>query len=71
DRPSYTALSYVWGKETGAKRAIVVNGAEFQVGVNLDNAICINQKDVEEKSDQVPRMRSIYSGASNVMIWLG
>jgi hypothetical protein len=32
---------------------------------------CINQKDDEEKSDQVPIMGQIYSRASNVCIWLG
>jgi hypothetical protein len=35
------------------------------------DAICINQKDVAERSAQVPRMRDIYSQAFNVLIWLG
>jgi hypothetical protein len=33
--------------------------------------ICINQRDAEEKSLQVMRMRQIYSSASTVVAWLG
>ncbi|KAK3360953.1 heterokaryon incompatibility protein-domain-containing protein [Lasiosphaeria ovina] len=33
--------------------------------------ICINQKDVSEKQDQVSRMAAIYSMAASVSIWLG
>jgi hypothetical protein len=35
------------------------------------DAICINQKDKEEKSYQVPLMGSIYSLARRVVVWLG
>ena len=35
------------------------------------DAICINQEDEEEKSDQIRLMRDIYSAAENVYIWLG
>jgi hypothetical protein len=35
------------------------------------DAICINQDDVDEKSEQVPRMRQLYSSASQVWVWLG
>ncbi|RMJ17052.1 hypothetical protein CDV36_003244 [Fusarium kuroshium] len=35
------------------------------------DAICINQKDDDEKSEQVARMTSIYSSASNVLVYLG
>lgn len=35
------------------------------------DAICINQKDEEEKSLQVAKMRDIYRKATNVPIWLG
>lgn len=35
------------------------------------DAICINQSDVEERSQQVRMMRDIYSQASHVLIWLG
>lgn len=35
------------------------------------DAICINQQDVVEKGFQVPLMREIYSGAEQVLSWLG
>ncbi|KAL8740940.1 MAG: hypothetical protein Q9184_008441, partial [Pyrenodesmia sp. 2 TL-2023] len=35
------------------------------------DAVCINQKDTEEKNQQVALMRRIYSAASAVLIWLG
>ncbi|KAE9373669.1 HET-domain-containing protein [Stipitochalara longipes BDJ] len=35
------------------------------------DAICINQRDVEERNQQVPRMDRIYGGAQSVCIWLG
>ncbi|KAF8856592.1 HET-domain-containing protein [Acephala macrosclerotiorum] len=35
------------------------------------DAICINQKDTQERNEQVPRMDSIYGMADSVCIWLG
>jgi hypothetical protein len=35
------------------------------------DALCINQDDDEEKSQQVAMMREIYSSATRVLIWLG
>lgn len=35
------------------------------------DAICINQQDIEERNQQVPRMRHIYFRASTVVVWLG
>jgi len=35
------------------------------------DAICINQKDMDEKAEQVPRMAEIYSSAFTVLVWLG
>jgi len=35
------------------------------------DAICINQDDVQERSEQVARMRDIYTFAWQVVIWLG
>ena len=35
------------------------------------DAICINQKNVDEKSQQIPKMTKIYSSAYTVLIWLG
>ncbi|KAH9208830.1 heterokaryon incompatibility protein-domain-containing protein [Leptodontidium sp. 2 PMI_412] len=35
------------------------------------DAICINQNDIEERDDQVRRMKDIYESAEWVTIWLG
>ncbi|KAH6976552.1 heterokaryon incompatibility protein-domain-containing protein [Ilyonectria sp. MPI-CAGE-AT-0026] len=35
------------------------------------DALCINQRDVHEKSQQVGRMKDIYSNAPSLLIWLG
>lgn len=35
------------------------------------DALCINQEDVVEKNQQVPKMGAIYGGAQKVIVWLG
>ncbi|KAK3308365.1 heterokaryon incompatibility protein-domain-containing protein [Chaetomium strumarium] len=35
------------------------------------DAVCINQSDLDERSQQVAMMRDIYAGAGEVIIWLG
>ncbi|KAK6603058.1 heterokaryon incompatibility protein [Botrytis cinerea] len=35
------------------------------------DAICINQEDLDERSQQVPLMSTIYKNASRVIVWLG
>jgi hypothetical protein len=35
------------------------------------DAVCINQSDDVEKSDQVAQMRDVYEFASTVLVWLG
>lgn len=35
------------------------------------DALCLNQKDLEEKSRQIPRMENIYNSAERVYGWLG
>lgn len=35
------------------------------------DAVCLNQKDEEEKVQQIPKMGDIYSAAKKVHIWLG
>ena len=35
------------------------------------DALCVNQNDIQERSDQVGRMGSVYNGAKEVMAWLG
>lgn len=87
DRPSYEALSYVWGDLDdlmlmliGNKRfAITYNLLEALEALRLHDrprilwvdAVCINQADDWEKSMQVLMMRQIYSSAAHVVIWAG
>lgn len=84
--PIYTALSYTWGNPDITK-TILVNGVKVQATVSLEaglrqlhaagyiriwaDALCINQADREERSQQVNIMRIIYSRASDVVVWLG
>ncbi|RYO95065.1 hypothetical protein DL762_000258 [Monosporascus cannonballus] len=85
-RPSYLALSYVWGPPDQEKKLVYVNGCPFAVGRNLESAllhlqdkillpiwidaICINQVDDSEKSAQVAQMGTVYSSAQETIIWL-
>jgi hypothetical protein len=87
DKPTFTALSYVWGDS--AQREIIWCGME---ALNVTrsawealrrlrdhhgplciwiDAICINQADEAEKARQIPLMREIYSSALHVYVWLG
>jgi len=87
DEPSYTALSYTWGKDKPST-AVVINGQLVLVRKNLAaalrhlqrtdrslniwiDAICINQNDDEEKSHQVHMMAKIYESSVEVLVWLG
>lgn len=36
-----------------------------------DDAVCIDQNNIEEKNQQVQQMGRIYSGAQSVLVWLG
>ncbi|KAK5653044.1 hypothetical protein OQA88_9330 [Cercophora sp. LCS_1] len=83
----FHALSYVWGQGPQTSRIVVDgrpclvtdNLLEALLYIRLKwdavtiwvDAICINQNDTEEKTEQVRMMRDIYSEASQVMIWLG
>jgi hypothetical protein len=40
-------------------------------GLMWIDAICINQADVGERNHQVDQMRNVYSGADQVIVWLG
>lgn len=85
--PAFTALSYVWGDPSATKpitvdgepfdvtlnleeglRAIRERGMSRVLWID---AICINQKDVNEKNVQVPQMGRLYSNAPEVLAWLG
>jgi hypothetical protein len=51
-------------------RAVAFRGLAGGRWIWID-AICINQKDEQEKYHQIPLMREIYSGAEEVLAWLG
>ena len=86
DKPLYTAVSYTWGDATRLE-TILVNGQALEITVNLHevlrqlqtdkpvrlwaDAICINQVDSLEKTEQVKQMKEIYEAAISVFAWLG
>lgn len=86
DQPAFEALSYTWGYKTDT-REININGYAAHITKNLEaalrrlrgpkprvlwvDALCINQKDNDEKNHQVPLMSQIYTNCQQVIIWLG
>lgn len=83
----YFALSYVWGTDSADDFVFIddrqfpirpnlqaalhqLRLSEFTGRLWID-ALCINQSDVYERNWQVSYMRSIYSNADAVLIWLG
>lgn len=82
----FSALSYRWGKQqasspislNGHKISIRQNLYDFLIHARRNewtrnfwiDGLCINQDDLEEKSQQVARMGEIYSRATHVLIWL-
>lgn len=87
ERPPYVALSYCWGNDPPQKYikvndsvlAVRHNLHDFlQTLRSTDSpkylwidALCINQNDSREKSEQVRLMGEIYSKAETVAVWLG
>lgn len=87
DRPDYEALSYAWGKTMSPRRALLNGcplhiTESLDLGLRrlrfVDrsrilwvDALCINQGDIQERSQQVQHMAMIYSSAREVLIWLG
>jgi hypothetical protein len=85
--PEYEALSYNWGCSThseeieinGQRFPVTQNlrlalqhlRRKNEARILWVDAICINQMDFDEKSEQVGKMDKIYRQASNVCIWLG
>jgi hypothetical protein len=83
----YEALSYTWGDPSiitpinlcGWTFQVTVNLKSALQCLRLENddrllwvdAICINQKDVLERNNQVGRMDEIYKQAVEVVAWLG
>ena len=85
--PDYEALSYTWGDEKvttpieingvsfsvtlnlfGALNRLRKNGRDRVLWID---SICINQRDLVERSTQVRRMPFIYQRASRVVVWVG
>jgi len=84
---SFSALSYVWGDPTQLRpafcdgRTIGITKNLFGFLQRLRrpdaarliwiDAICVNQRDLDERSAQVGIMGDIYAKANQVLIWLG
>jgi hypothetical protein len=83
----FEAVSYVWGAPVFPQRifcngsAIEITQNLYDALICLRDAdmarrlwvdaVCINQKDNDEKSKQIPLMKYIYHHATQVVIWLG
>lgn len=86
-RVEYDAISYAWGKSAATNRLFTDEGAimirdnffaalktfrsRTQVRYMWADAVCINQDDPTERSQQVSIMHEVYSKAQHVRIWLG
>jgi hypothetical protein len=85
--PAYEALSYVWGNPEQTTPIILnerdfpvttllstalryLRHRTIPRALWID-AICINQSDVKERNDQIPKMMHIYKSAFRTVIWLG
>lgn len=87
DPPPYVALSYVWGDASRTRTIMLdgeifsitsnLHEAMLQLRQETDvlllwiDAICIDQSNIEERSQQVSLMREIYTNALLVTVWLG
>lgn len=86
-KPHYEALSYEWRDRVGLvpvpcsgrymlvtpnlKSALTKIRLKDEVRTLWVDAVCINQEDVPERSQQVATMGSIFGDASPVIMWLG
>ncbi|KAF2502296.1 HET-domain-containing protein [Lophium mytilinum] len=82
----FVAISYCWGNPNETSK-IICDGTVMTITKSLHeallrfrgptkrtfwaDAICINQTDDAEKTQQVRLMRDIYENASTVAVWLG
>jgi hypothetical protein len=85
--PAFEAVSYAWGENqatstifcNGQHLSVSLNveailrrlRQKASAGTFWIDSICINQASILERNIQVPRMRSIYSKARLVWVWLG
>ncbi|RSL94584.1 hypothetical protein CDV31_014255 [Fusarium ambrosium] len=87
DKVFYRALSYAWGDPTKVEQVrcngqmigigsnlylalIHLRHTRYERIIWID-ALCINQDDFNERGHQVRNMRTIYTNASEVLVWLG
>jgi hypothetical protein len=86
-KPHYEALSYAWGDNhkthkmyiDGHVMMVTVNFHSALRGVRSKNcsrilwvdAMSINQDDIEERDEQVQKMKMVYKSAGRVVVWLG
>lgn len=86
DYPLYEAVSYTWGdpndksvlncnnKTISVPRNLIEGLRMFRrpdrLRILWADAVCINQKDLEERSSQVTLMARVFSEASRVLVWL-
>jgi len=87
DNPIYEALSYVWGdasKQTyvelcGQQASVTINLEAALRAFRLKDcdrtiwvdALCINQRYIDERNDQIRIMGRIYEDAKSCIVWLG
>jgi hypothetical protein len=87
DGVQYDCLSYTWGTDSPKHVIIIDDAAlpitwnllqalnslrqAQKTGLVWIDAICINQQDLDERSQQVQIMPNIYSGAQHVIAYLG
>ncbi|KAF4631373.1 hypothetical protein G7Y89_g6768 [Cudoniella acicularis] len=87
EAPEFEAISYTWGKHppsipisVNGRHLLVTKAVEdlvlymqsiFKSKIYWVDALCINQHDIDERNQQVPRMRDIYQKATRVLVWLG
>jgi hypothetical protein len=87
EAPAFEAISYTWGDKDPSipvvvdRHQILVTAAVdellfyrrsvFCSSLFWIDAICINQRDRDEKSEQLPLMTDIYRRASRILVWLG
>ncbi|KAN0102111.1 HET domain containing protein [Hyaloscypha variabilis] len=85
--PAYEALSYVWGDATALREIYLeacVHAVAINLEIALRylrhekverilwvDALCINQNDLIERSEQVQKMGDIYRKAKRVVAWTG
>ncbi|KAJ8118409.1 hypothetical protein OPT61_g621 [Boeremia exigua] len=85
--PPYLALSYTWGNvnhkvpilvgstylqvTSGLEVALAHLTPEYEPLILWIDALCIDQDDEVEKTEQVQQMQQIYANATSVITWLG